>query len=148
MADEYANLTVRFGYWKDCGIRLDGAGAWGLTREFLHVAAQRRTADGESGLLPPHDHREAAGFCQPFVDGPDNNPISTAEDVFLHLINNARRPSISPRRIWPLMSPCGRPCALPGDSGVDVRLLLPGIRTTSSPIWRPRATTVSCWCIM
>lgn len=32
VADEYANLTVRFGYWKDCGIRLDGPGAWGLTR--------------------------------------------------------------------------------------------------------------------
>ena len=85
VADEYANLTVRFGYWKDCGIRLDGPGAWGLTREFLHMW-QRNGGQlmQERDYYRPHDHREAAGFCQPFVDGPDNNPISTAEDVYFY----------------------------------------------------------------
>ena len=65
VADEYANLTVRFGYWKDCGIRLDGAGAWGLTREFLHMW-QRNGGQlmQERDYYRPHDHREAAGFCQ------------------------------------------------------------------------------------
>ena len=30
IADEYANLFVRFGHWKDTGVRIDGAGAWGF----------------------------------------------------------------------------------------------------------------------
>ena len=37
IADEYANLIERFGYWKDCGLRMEGEGAWGLTREFLQM---------------------------------------------------------------------------------------------------------------
>ena len=81
VADEYANLTVRFGYWKDCGIRLDGPGAWGLTREFLHMW-QRNGGQlmQERDYYRPHDHREAAGFCQPFVDGPDNSWYADAAD--------------------------------------------------------------------
>ena len=34
IADEYANLIDRFGYWKDSGIRLEGEGVWGLTAAF------------------------------------------------------------------------------------------------------------------
>ena len=94
VADEYANLTVRFGYWKDCGIRLDGPGAWGLTREFLHMW-QRNGGQlmQERDYYRPHDHTPGGGGLLPaaLCDGPDNNPISTAEDVFLHLINNARK---------------------------------------------------------
>lgn len=129
MADEYANLTVRFGYWKDCGIRLDGPGAWGLTREFLHMW-QRNGGQlmQERDYYRPHDHhREAAGFCQPFVDGPDNNPISTAEDVFLHLINNARRSVHITTPYLAIDEPMRQALCSAGDSGVDVRLLLPGI---------------------
>ena len=37
IADEYANLIERFGYWKDSGIRLEGEGAWGLTASFIHM---------------------------------------------------------------------------------------------------------------
>ena len=128
VADEYANLTVRFGYWKDCGIRLDGPGAWGLTREFLHMW-QRNGGQlmQERDYYRPHDHREAAGFCQPFVDGPDNNPISTAEDVFLHLINNARRSVHITTPYLAIDEPMRQALCSAGDSGVDVRLLLPGI---------------------
>ena len=37
IADEYANLIDRFGYWKDSGIRLEGEGVWGLTAAFLNM---------------------------------------------------------------------------------------------------------------
>ena len=42
------------------------------------------------------------------------------------------------------MSPCGRPCALPGTAAWMCGCCCREYRTTSSPIWRPRATTVSC----
>ena len=28
IADEYANLIVRFGHWKDSAVRIEGEGAW------------------------------------------------------------------------------------------------------------------------
>ena len=37
IADEYANIIERFGHWKDCGVRLEGEGAWGLCREFIRM---------------------------------------------------------------------------------------------------------------
>ena len=37
IADEYANIIKRFGYWKDSGVSLEGEGAWGLTRQFIHM---------------------------------------------------------------------------------------------------------------
>ena len=37
IADEYANLFVRFGHWKDTGVRIDGAGAWGFASQFIQM---------------------------------------------------------------------------------------------------------------
>lgn len=37
IADEYANLIERFGYWKDSGVCLEGEGAWGLTASFIRM---------------------------------------------------------------------------------------------------------------
>ena len=92
IADEYANIVERFGYWKDCGVRLEGEGAWGLTREFIYMWERM---DGE--LHSEHDyyrpvhHVAAQGFCQTLVDGPDDNPDAPAEDLFLQLISRARQ---------------------------------------------------------
>ena len=35
LADEYINKIVRFGYWKDSGVRLEGPGAASLANIFL-----------------------------------------------------------------------------------------------------------------
>ena len=128
LADEYANLIVRFGYWKDCGIRLEGEGAWGLTRQFMHLWLRM---NGE--LREPWDAyrpREVKGnedFCQPLVDGPDNNPISTVEDTYQQLIANACRYVWITTPYLAVDEPMIRTLCIAADSGVDVRLMLPGI---------------------
>ena len=35
LADEYINAKMRFGHWKDTGIRIEGNGVWNLTTMFL-----------------------------------------------------------------------------------------------------------------
>lgn len=35
IADEYANLVVRFGHWKDSAVRIEGEGAWGFATQFM-----------------------------------------------------------------------------------------------------------------
>ena len=128
LADEYADITQRFGYWKDCGVRLEGEGAWGLTREFIYMWER---LGGQ--LHSEHDyyrpaHRTASdGFCQTVVDGPDNNPDDTAEDVFLQLIARARQSVYITTPYLAIDESMIKALCLAGDSGVDVRLMMPGI---------------------
>ena len=37
IADEYANLIVRFGHWKDSAVRIEGEGAWGFAVQFIQM---------------------------------------------------------------------------------------------------------------
>lgn len=128
LADEYANLVERFGYWKDCGIRLEGACVWGLTRSFLYLW---RRMDGQfSRTWDEYRPRtEAAGdsFCLSFTDGPDNNPIDTAEDTFLQLINCASHQVWITTPYLAIDENMVRALSIAADSGLDVRLMLPGI---------------------
>ena len=75
IADEYANLIDRFGYWKDSGIRLEGEGVWGLTAAFLNMwSFLGGELHEERDYYRPHTSPATDGFCQPFLDGPQNNP--------------------------------------------------------------------------
>ena len=128
VADEYAGFIRRFGEWKDCGILLDGAGAWGLTSRFIHMwEMMGNKMHNEHDYYRPCEDRRGSGWCQPFSDGPINNPNDPAEDIFLQCIHNAHD------YIW-LTTPylavedcVVRALCMAADSGVDVRLMLPGI---------------------
>lgn len=128
LADEYANLIVRFGYWKDCGLRLEGEGAWGFTRQFMYLWLR---IGGE--LREPWDtYRPCGGvgggdFCQPLVDGPDNNPVNTVEDTYQQLIGSANRYVWITTPYLAIDEPMIHTLSIAADSGVDVRLMLPGI---------------------
>ena len=128
LADEYANLIVRFGYWKDCGLRLEGEGAWGFTRQFMYLWLR---IGGE--LREPWDtYRPCGGvgggdFCEPLVDGPDNNPVNTVEDTYQQLIGSANRYVWITTPYLAIDEPMIHTLSIAADSGVDVRLMLPGI---------------------
>ena len=128
IADEYANLIRRFGYWKDCGVRLEGEGAWGLTKMFLELWVQLGGSfEEETDYYRPQLHVDGAGFCQPLCDGPDNNPVNTAEDTFLHLITSANESVYITTPYLAIDEAMMRALCLAADSGVDVRLMMPGI---------------------
>ena len=128
VGDEYANITHKLGYWKDCGVRLEGEGAWGLTREFIHMWEE---LDGrmeqEHDYYRPHGRFEVDGFCQSVSDGPDNNPQSTVEDIYLQMISGANRMVYVTSPYLAIDEAMIKALCLAGDSGVDVRLMLPGI---------------------
>lgn len=128
IADEYAGLTEKFGYWKDCGVRLEGQGAWELTREFLYMWQRMDgTLAMDYDAYRPRTAPEGQGYCQTVADGPDNGPVAAAEDTFFHLITGAQR------SVW-ITSPylavdeaMLRALTVAGDAGLDVRLIMPGI---------------------
>ena len=72
IADEYINETVRFGHWKDTGIRLEGEAVWELTRLFLcdYGINVRVLPEDRHALYPPADSTAEGGYLIPFGDGP------------------------------------------------------------------------------
>ena len=128
VADEYAGFIRRFGEWKDCGILLDGAGAWGLTSRFIHMwEMMGNKMLSEHDYYRPLEDRRGSGWCQPFSDGPLNNPDDPAEDVFLQCIHNAHNYIWLTTPYFAVESCVVRALCMAADSGVDVRLMLPGI---------------------
>ena len=127
LADEYINKIVRFGYWKDSGVRLEGEGAWGLTASFIHMCINiGGVMHNEHDYYRPHTPVRSEGFCQPFTDGPQNNPDNPAEDVFLQMISSARRFLYITTPYFIPDESVMRTLCIAGDGGVDVRLMLPG----------------------
>lgn len=127
IADEYANLIERFGYWKDSGVRLEGEGTWGLTLQFIQMCVNLGgVMHNEHDYYRPHTPVRSDGFCQPFTDGPQNNPDNPAEDVFLQMISGARRFLYLTTPYFIPDESILRALCIAGDGGVDVRLMLPG----------------------
>ena len=128
VADEYVGYLRRFGEWKDGGVLLDGPGAWGLTAQFLHMWEMLgERPHNEHDYYRPMYEREAAGWCQPFGDGPMNNPDNPAEDLYLRCITSANTSVWMTTPYFAVEDSVVQALCIAADSGVDVRLLLPGI---------------------
>lgn len=124
LADEYANDEVRFGYWKDNAVKFRGAAVWNFTFLFLEMWMGVWGADDDLGRFLPTVHAQSDGFVQPFGDNPLDD-YSTAEDVYIQMINNARR------YVWittPYLVPddqISSALEIAAASGVDVRIITP-----------------------
>lgn len=128
VADEYAGLLVRFGEWKDSGVLLDGPGAWGLTSQFIHMWEMLgERVHSEHDYYRPLESHEVPGMCQPFNDGPMNNPDNPAEDMYLQCISNAHRYLWVTTPYFAVEDAIVRTLCMAADCGVDVRVMLPGI---------------------
>ena len=128
IADEYAGYIIRFGEWKDSGVLLDGPGVWGLTSRFIHMWERLGgRMFREPDFYRPAEGRTACGWCQPFTDGPDNNPENPAEDIYHHCITNAHEYIWLTTPYFAVEESVVQALCVAADSGVDVRLMLPGI---------------------
>ena len=127
LADEYINRKVRFGHWKDTGIMLRGEGTTNMTALFLQMWEY---VTGEpmpplDGYLPtvklPPD-----GYVQPFADSPLDD-LNVGESIYLQIIHNARRYVYITTPYLVLDNEMITALTIAAQSGVDVRILTPGI---------------------
>lgn len=93
LADEYINKKVRFGYWKDAAVRLEGEATRNLTALFLSAwdYLNGKISRYETFLDVENTIRNDS-FVMPFGDGP--KPLYKEEigkTVFLNLINQATK---------------------------------------------------------
>lgn len=129
IADEYANIIERFGYWKDTGVRIEGEGAWGFAAQFMQMWKMmgRTFANEDDYYRSRQEEPEAAGFCQPFADGPLNNPDNPIEETYLQLIASAKHMLYLTTPYYAVEESMQQALCIAADAGVDVRLLVPAV---------------------
>jgi cardiolipin synthase A/B len=133
IADEYINKIVKYGYWKDNAVVIDGSAAWSFTVMFLsmwdylcHIPAHE---SGKYDSFKPEltsKSENSVGYVQPYSDDPlDFEPVG--ENVYLGMISSAHD------YIW-ITTPyliideqMEQALLTAVKSGVDVRIVTPGI---------------------
>ncbi len=93
LADEYMNLKVRFGHWKDTSIRITGQAVMSFTAMFLQAwdLDEAKVEDYDKLLKRIElDYDHAKGFVIPYGDGP-HRAENVAERVYLNIINEAEQ---------------------------------------------------------
>lgn len=130
LADEYINETVRFGHWKDTGIRLEGEAVWELTRLFcVDFGINIRKLPEERGDLYPKqpDIREH-GYVIPFGDGP--HPIyqhRVGKSVIQNMLSSATRYAWVTTPYLIMDNDLCTSFETAALKGVDVRIIVPHI---------------------
>lgn len=131
IADEYINKKLRFGYWKDGGIKLQGDAVKGLIKQFLSNwdFTAKTVSDYERFLseVAPAPYNDE-GFYMPFGSGPA--PIyqhPSGKNAFLNLINQARNYVFITTPYLVIDYDLTQALCNAAARGVDVRIITPGI---------------------
>lgn len=128
ISDEYINEKARFGYWKDAGIRLEGACVNSFTTMFLEMWSYI-TKDGmaqERFLRPQNPYSNSKGFVQPFCDSPLESD-DVGENIYLSIISRAKEYVYMFTPYLILSAELAQAMINAAKSGVDVRIVTPGI---------------------
>ena len=130
LADEYANKEVRFGHWKDSGVRLYGEAVWNLTVMFLNMWNAFKKTDVGYGIFKPHVWHHGRfptdGIVQPYSDTPLDDE-NVGENVYLEIINQAEDYVFIYTPYLIIDNEMQTALTLAAKRGVDVRLVTPGI---------------------
>lgn len=130
LADEYINVTEKYGHWKDTGMMLKGEAVANLTVMFLEMwNSCRKTDDSFHPFLPHQWHPEpfhGEGYVQPFGDTPlDDEP--TAENLYIDIINEASRYVYIFTPYLIISDTMRNALCMAAERGVDVKIVTPGI---------------------
>lgn len=131
IADEYVNRKLRFGHWKDGGIRLVGDAVRGLTKLFLSSwDFTTRTVSDYDEIL---SHSESAenpdgGYYIPFGSGPApiyKRPVG--KSAFMNVINQAEKYVYITTPYLIIDYDLTEALCGAAHRGVDVRIVTPGV---------------------
>ena len=129
IADEYINEKVRFGYWKDTGIRIQGEAVWNFTAMFLemwdYIRHEEDDCEKYRRSLPQFAAQEH-GFVQPYGDTPLDRE-NVGENVYLNMISRAKEYLYIYTPYLIIDQEMQTALCNAAKSGVDVRIVTPGI---------------------
>lgn len=131
IADEYINVTERFGYWKDAGIRIEGEGVKEFTKLFMidyGLNVKQITEERNDRYPKTQKNENVRGYLIPFGDGP--RPIyqrNVGKSVISNMLANANRYAFI---MTPYLIIDNELCIAIEDAslrGVDVRIIVPHV---------------------
>ena len=129
IADEYANLINRFGYWKDGGIRLIGDAVFGFTKMFLSLWDFTSGSVSDYGkFLKRGELITGEGYYVPFGSGPApiyKRPVG--KNAFLNIINQSERYVYITTPYLIIDYDLTQSLCNAAMRGVDVRIVTPGV---------------------
>lgn len=128
LADEYINVKMRFGHWKDTGIRLEGQGVWNLTTMFLSTWNAYKHQDHDyldyrpMSLPPVQDD----GYVVAYGDSPIDHE-ETGEHIYLNMINQAQSEILIMTPYFIIDEAMMKAFLLARKKGVRIRIITPGV---------------------
>lgn len=129
IADEYINRKERFGYWKDSAIRLEGDAVWSIVVSFLAMWGFTKGSKDDFQAFradPMPRMPDMKGYVQPYWDSPwDEEPVG--QTVYLNLIGRAKRYVYITTPYLVLDYSTTFALTRAAKSGVDIRIIMPGI---------------------
>ena len=128
LADEYINVKVIHGHWKDNIIRITGEAVWSYTVMFLtHWNALRPTdEDYEVFRCAEPLPGEKDGYIAPYGETPLDHEI-TAQNIYMSILNQAEDYVYIMTPYLIIDTEFINALILAAKSGVDVRMITPGI---------------------
>ncbi len=125
-ADEYINEIQPFGVWKDTAFCIKGPAVFKLTTLFLTLWDFTAKIKTNFENYKCNKNYEYSGFVQPYGDSPlDNEQV--AENTYMSVINNAKDYVFIMTPYLIIDSEMIHCLSLAAKSGVDVRIITPGI---------------------
>lgn len=132
IADEYINAIERFGHWKDAGVRITGDAVWSFTTMYLEMwnFITRGSEDFTKFKVSEENRNNSVqagkGYIQPYGDCPLDKRY-LIEGIYLNLINHARDYVYIFTPYLIIGSELATALINAARSGVDVRIVTPGI---------------------
>lgn len=129
LADEYLNAKMRFGHWKDTGIRLMGDGVWNLTTMFLSIwNAYCPTDDDYTKFYPQFERMNEVpdGFVIAYGDSPLDEE-RTGENIYLNMIHRAQHEILIMTPYFIIDETMMKALILARKKGVVVKIITPGV---------------------
>lgn len=132
IADEYANLYERFGYWKDSAVRIEGNAVSSFTIMFLqlwNVVSKSKIFDIKKYLdnnVREFDNTNSDGLYVPYTDYP-NLPENISLQIYRYMFNSAKRYMYIMTPYLVIDEALVDTIEAAAKRGVDVRIIVPRI---------------------
>ena len=126
LADEYINHKIKHGHWKDTAIMLKGEAVYNLTIMFLSMWSSLTEKIEDFSLYAPTKSYKADGIIQPFSDTPLDDE-SVGETIYMSILNRAEKYVYITSPYLIISREMMVSLTTAAKSGVDVRLILPGV---------------------
>lgn len=130
LSDEYANEIVRFGYWKDAMVKIEGPAIDNLIFIFLsfYDIARVKVSNFDKYIGYDYPLQKENALVTAFGDGPAPFlELNSGESTFINMIENAKESVYISTPYFIPTENLKEAILRAGYRGIDVRILLPGI---------------------